>query len=216
MKLDEIIQTRIHAARSKKPRLSDLKYGGDLPSKTIGTGYYSNVLQTNDPHLVAKVPMYPSVLDRDAYFHYISYVVDDNLASENPWFPRIYDIVLVDTALKTELVHYNIKMEKLLTRSDCSPEEMNVLVKNTVNLAYYHPEEEDKRLDMNGYLVDVCRYALKFGDFTRIKDQALIDALKVIKTVMQEGNYTSDIGGSNIMYRRIPTGIQGVLTDPLS
>ncbi len=222
MKLDEIIDTNIMAFRANKP-VQSKQY---TPSE-IGNGWYSTVHAIKDPHLVMKKSFGSPLLQGDAYFQYIQYVVDNKLAESNPYFPRVYDIVLVDSKEDSTHAHYIIKMERLLPWQDITAKEMVTVIEKVVNLkeygAWYTPEflETAQVDELYAVIVDTVIKATR-GDFSFIADEKLTEAIKVIDMIRMSGEqrapgrHTWDIGKNNMMFRRIPTGLQLVITDPLS
>lgn len=224
MKLDEIIDTTFRAVRASR----EMQPKRNL-TKELAHGYFGAVLSTKDPHMVAKISSgYPTMLERDGYFRYISWVVSHHLAEENTYFPRVYDMTVIDTQQDTGRGHYNIKLEKLLTVWECEPEELIALVKRIVNLEIYGETSTGESLDVEmygpggirehveGYISDAVRGYVRYNETKRIKDFMLKDAITQILAMISESGLKEDFYKRNWMFRRTSVGLQLVFTDPVS
>lgn len=221
MKLDEIIDTNIMAFRAKEQIPGKVNM-----NKTLGSGWFSRVSILQDPHLVAKISHGSAVLSADGYFQYMQYVVDNKLADGNPYFPRIYDIILVDSHEDMARVNYTIKMEKLLPYYNVTAQEMAVLVKQIIDVKAYEIWRtiDDDYLNSSSaeslynLIIDATKdYALDVG-VVKLVDRRLMSALDAIKDVRYNETHMFgwDINKNNMMFRRIRTGVQLVITDPIA
>lgn len=89
------------------------KKRGNTPNTVTGA-YAWGSEDPNDPFLYRKKSRVPSYLEKDSYYQYISTVVIPN--QNNPFFPRIYDVILkrdTDGIIKPEY-----RIEKLNTFID--------------------------------------------------------------------------------------------------
>jgi len=88
MKLSEIISTQFGV----KP------YEPLDQSNEIGLGKYSSVSNDPDEHMVMKKDKQLKYrLKDDPYYTYIKAIADRQLSSENPYFPRVYNVDLETT-----------------------------------------------------------------------------------------------------------------------
>lgn len=207
MKIFEIINTKYTPKSNNNPEK-------DRPIKSAG--YYANVLPDEDEHMVNKTYKRPRMgIENEPYYMYIKTIADNNLASSNPFFPRVYEY-----SSNTDEYNYSrpvFKMEKLKHYNEF-PEEIfyeigKNLIKDFENTCEFF-------IKKNAYfrgICDVMNNAIILNDFSDIKDNNLKSALKIIYEIKQQ---TIGAGADlqkpeNTMIRSTRYGPQLVITDPL-
>lgn len=237
MKLFEIIEPQ---------ELPQRRYGGtfrtvdkdeknisslDTDEKRIGSGFFSSVKSVlNDPHLVKK---YRNRFgERDKYWDYADIIIKEKLWN-NPYFPRLYT---KQTYLDREHQELPIiKMEKL--DSKINKKEALYLLDKMFKLSGKDLKEFQEEINENG--VDFITKAIArpiaaiisaesetaftfysgFSEFrldVKIKDPLLKQAINKLIEIKNEISSSVDLHTNNLMYRRGPTGVQVVITDPFS
>lgn len=95
--------------------------------KELGTGYFARVTTTDDePGTVHKTPHdYEWNLETDAYYQYVKMIVTNERLSQNPFFPKIYDVEVIEHPEGTKT--YTIDMERLHPFNSLSQEESVVI-----------------------------------------------------------------------------------------
>lgn len=215
MKVSEITESLV------KPKMSVRQIEKDLPLKKLsdfskrknfdlnltGGAYAWGVQDPRDPFIYRKKNRVPSYLEKDSYYKYITEVVISN--QDNPFFPRVYDVILKKDS--GGLIKPEYRIEKLYEYSE---------------IATYYPYERDLDeilLDMyfsnsDEYgLITMLRYALT-NSYTAqyIKNKKLLDAVNLIRALVDRYGFEIDMHASNIMFRLGKTIPQLVITDPVS
>ena len=73
-----------------------------------------------------------------------------------------------------------------------------------------------KASGMNGALItSAMNRTLHSGEYDEIRDPLLAQALKAIREIAQQGDFSPDIHPENVMIRPTSVGPQMVITDPL-
>jgi hypothetical protein len=189
----------------------------DSEDSALDKGHFAYVTPDDDAHLINKInknPTYHTNHASDPYYAYIKTVADNNLASSNPYFPRIYEIN-AGPGIKTQY-----KMEKLQPYTDFTNDEFLNIGKKIIN---NFSENYQKRCKFAGYdiyvftaIKQIIEKSLNHNDFRDIKDPYLKQALHLIKNIKIKLDAVYDIKPDNIMIRMSKYGPQLVITDPLA
>jgi hypothetical protein len=227
MRLDEIIQTSQLRVAAKKA-ITKVGSHSYYLKNLIGNGSFANVYQAKDAHLVNKRSIEPVLLEKDPYYIYINDIVKNNLASENPYYPRIYSIVLIDSpeigakgedAWQPKGTYYHVNMESLLDYEQVGIDELGALVQRITDFDTYSGwfnTDLTKPGSAMLVLMGVIEYALKVNEMEHAKDPLFEDALRLIRSIKSMNEeFAFDIRETNIMFRRTSVGLQLVLTDLL-
>lgn len=184
-------------------------------------GWYS-AGQTNprDPHEFIKKTHLTSLLDKDAYFQYVTEIRElKQNGYTNPFFPQVYNIDIVQDTKGNQRPRYRI--EKLQPGDDYSEAALLGLyerlfikefdterLKNTSNASRLIWDEIARH----------CDRAAKSNNYSNIRDEELEQALRLVAKLVDE-NYSSwnvDLHSNNIRIRGSNVGPQLVLMDPIS
>lgn len=184
-------------------------------------------------------------LGEDGYYQYLDMLSKNERISNNPFFPRIYDLKTFKG--KDSKYTYSVNMEKLQPMDTLSLEEVLMLGRNLftdfdASMKQYRAEiypdlktpkrtdseAENERLQhwyqgsMRNAAVDCLAHmfdvAMDYnsGVATNVKNSHLKQAMMLIRKTVQSNQFVSDIHRDNIMVRRGPTAPQIVVTDPIS
>lgn len=187
----------------------------------IGLGAYSKVRQhRHDPHMVTKQHHSPKAAKLDKFNQFAKFVIENKL-TDNPHFPRLYNVTKI-TDNKGDYV-YKYDIEKL--------ENLYELDKNELFNIYETHFERDSR-DMHKIskmtamdIADQIAYEIEDGiDGTTgiVKSESLAQALSILNKYLREVRYSedretiNDIHAENVMIRRGKYGYQLVITDPFA
>ena len=173
-----------------------------------GSGAYARgTPDPTDPFLYRKKSRMPSNLEHDAYYQYIKYI--QPYADSNPFFPKVYEIILKKDSAGNIKPDYRI--EKLASLEDAIEQTGESLDQIFVD-KYFHNEDEDYDLD---YLL-IIRKCIYQDYFEIIKDKKLKEAILIIRKFLEKfPNFDEDLHSGNIMVRFGPGGPQLVFTDPV-
>lgn len=225
--LEDIIPTRKSVSLNRSLANPNADYG--INKNVIGKGHYSKVSPDKDQHMVKKHTH--NFEEIDPYHAYIDAIVDSHMTN-NPWFPRVYNIK------EYKDLNGNIgrkyTMEKLITYNDIDEELMIAFVRNLLSkdkfdyimesasdpneLKFYNYDKVRAIHSLyTKYLAHLIISPRRSGEGT-INDTNLLAALDFIKTLIKESEYKyeADLHANNLMYRRTQHGIQGVLADPIA
>lgn len=180
-------------------------YYGNKPA----TGLYSKGRPSiSDPFMFTKITARPIDTYDDAYFNYIKRI--KNYMGQNPYFPRVYVTKINVDSEQMKIPKYQIEklfdkkyLERHFDMSDVSAYLSNKILND--------PSRSE-------HLFHIIRDALRNGNYQRIKDKELVQALKIIKDIKDKSNdrFDYDLHDGNFLYRIGPTGIQLVIADPLA
>jgi len=93
--------------------------GRQQRSRFLGGGLYSNVYRSiSDPQQVVKRNIYPSILEKDAYYQYVRYIF--NRINRNPYLPRVTRVAIKKDASGAERPEY--RLERLQKWAKFDPE----------------------------------------------------------------------------------------------
>lgn len=182
--------------------------GGPIP----GRGLYSKGRTSiQDPFMFSKISVSLKTeeeLESDSYYNYVN-AIKPYIAS-NPYFPRVY-VVKIEKD-RTGLIKIKYQIEKLLDLKELgnTPEERGELLRSINRRILNQPP----LLPLN--LVHIISNATEDGNFTRIKDPLLLQAIELIRDLHDKlpGSYI-DLHSGNILFRRTAQGLWPVLADPL-
>lgn len=216
MLLNELIKTSI-----KNRSINDHDYNAlkderaqNLIDKKENSGAYGKVIHDKtDPHMVKKSNYLPVVnLEKnDGYFSYIKKIVDDDLASSNPYFPRVYDIKTFTDSFGEQ--RYRIQLEKLISLDDIDEKDLYHLMARS--FPNFKINFKENKYNLNDTIDDYLNNRHKFN--TESVDPHLISALEVINKVIKSNpNFSDDLTKDNMMARRTSFGYQLVFVDPIS
>ena len=204
MKLNELFDT----VERERPTKGIQRYTQtDRPDDNYG--YYSMVRpDKTDPHMVRKTPFRPfKGQTNDAYFTYIKYIVDNKIAQENPYAPRVYKIDKF-TDPENGAMKFNIKMEQLVKLSKLEPEQLVTIYEKITG----REVQEDY---VNSYVIADFVDGILTGHHLST-DEQLNDLMKTIWKIKKQYRFSNDLHHGNMMARITPYGPQLVITDPLS
>lgn len=175
------------------------------PLSHLKSGAYGKIYRNkDDPHQIIKVPHVAA--ESDAYYSFIEYVTKTGIAKSNPHFPRVYDIKSWTDAY--DRFKYKIKMETLKHYREIDDE-----ISESMLHRYCDLSDTD---DPFGTLADTIKTAIKFNDYSTIKDKKLIEACEFVSTFLSiNKKYVLDIHGGNLMIRLSPYP-QLVFVDPVA
>jgi uncharacterized ubiquitin-like protein YukD len=206
MKLNEIIQSEvsIHDTKDYNP----LQMGDH-----IGTGtYYTSYENPDDPHTIHKFSRQPTI-SHDGFKIYADYIIKYNLASKNPYFPRIYKH-RTNIEPPSDL-SYEFEIEKLLLYYDIRIKEFRPILELLFNDSEV---EEIMNIHSNeGITIKIARkIRLMITQNIKSKSKLLNQAFFIIQKIIRDNSdIYIDIHEDNIMFRRTNSGIQLVINDPL-
>lgn len=173
----------------------------DIEKMPIGTGYYSHVFNSkSDPHMVNKIDK--SSDKENNYWIFVNALLESKIYTHNPHFPRIYS---VNSKRQTAQV------EKLISFKDIDDTLLKHYLENNFTL--------DEKNDMTGHDQHalICALLSFKPDINMIKSPSIKKAISFVYELQDKWpDTTIDFGMNNIMYRRIPSGIQLVISDPLA
>lgn len=177
----------------------------------IGKGRYSQVT-AQDPYTVDKTlkKWRKKTPSQDPYPIYAE--LSQKLSDKNPYFPRIHAVQQGDRAVYT--------MERLQPLSVLDDETLFQIGKRIISDSHLKYDwknwEQFKKRGMNGGLItSAMNRTLHTGEYDEIRDPLLAQALKAIREIAQQGDFSPDIHPENIMIRPTSVGPQIVITDPL-
>lgn len=175
-------------------------------NKIEGNGYYSSVkADKTDPHLIVK---YNRHFVNDPYHGYIKEVIDNDLASSNIHFPRVYNVKRVKDKDGKVLHKYN--MERLVPMQSLDEDVQQTIIEENFN-------DNDGTMtaqECAEYMDYVVRYGTKSNKANRIKSESLLEALHALYIMRTNYGWDVDLHSHNFMIRTTPVGHQIVLTDP--
>lgn len=210
---------------SRKKTNLNLRHGNsnrDRDGSALGQGAFSTVKDDRtDPHMVKK-HHYSPITDNDEYIDgyvkFVNYLIANEISFTN--LPRIYNVKkIID---KNKQYIYTYQLEKLIPCTAVDVDELIALYKRTVkaNLPEQLHQYDDttKAKEIVRMMGRIFETAVMYNDYDRIKDESVIETLKVIARFMEVAS-DDDLGldmsnSGNLMFRRGPYGIQLVITDP--
>lgn len=205
-----------------EPTVSQTKISSTFGSRKAAdprkSGVYAAVRGLrSDPNMVEKYLLMPSDLSKDAYYKYVT-AIKDQMAG-NPHFPRVYRIKIVtDQDGDTRLSYV---LERLAEMDNSSPEVISLIYEKTLgdlgNWGNISPLSTSNKWQMWNEIVSAIQDSVSSGDFSEIKDEELVKALKLIIDLKEKNDLSYDLFSTNFLIR--PMGKYGpdiVIADPLS
>lgn len=183
----------------------------------VGGGAYASVFKKS-PGTVMRIGKYDPKGSSDAHMNFISHILENNLISNNPYFPRIYKALIVrvpvkpnqyDESKKLQYQYvYVTEMEKLVPFSKLDEQQLEAIADRIFDtkMADYLKNKQDLVID----IPETLHILLSKNKLQDIKDPKLKQALEHI----DETYGALDIHEENIMVRLTNIGPQLVLTDP--
>jgi hypothetical protein len=172
------------------------------------TGAYGKVYDKGDSHTLTKTNFVANPSKTDAYYTYIKYIVDNDLAQENPYFPRVYDIKTIEDANGN--ARYKIDIERLQDLGKISKETISAMLWNL-----FDSDVIDDNIQKYGLAeaLAIC-VELTCEGHAKSKDKYLNEACAIVRKLRNTG-FIFDIHIGNIMVRLSPYP-QLVIVDPLA
>ncbi len=209
--------------------LSGLDLNADKPTvlrnpkvKHLGSGSFASAYAHEDrPHDIRRISK-PAV-DPDAYLKYIE-ALKNNPDYDNPYFPQIHEVTKYtgDADSRGVQTVLSVKAGRLHRLDTLNNKEVHAVLERWFGENYSNVMKKMFHYDLQGissyYLIpDVVRKLIEKKRFRKeVVDQELLRAINFMdKEVLKKG-VQSDIGVNNLMFRRSPSGIQIVLTDPVA
>lgn len=219
--LCEQIQTTVRKRTSKNTWDStsgEAKRSDAIDDKNAG--WSGHVIPGNDPHVMKKRNFVAQRENDDGYFTYIKDVVDNKIASSNPYAPRVYKVDSIEDASGKS--KYDIEIETL-QKTDNVPDELISAVASRL----FNQTQLDIAVNT---LAGVMRHisggpgpgmVLARAIELTIKQKIVSNDSKLnrlcdrIHALMKRNDFELDVHASNIMFRLGATP-QVVIVDPLS
>lgn len=220
MRLNEIFDTKITDRKISKEfnneKLSN-EYFEKKSNNDVNAGNFGYVKKSGDPFTVNKRPHIATDLENDGYFRYIKYVVDNNLAQSNPFFPRVYGLKTFTD--KNGRSRYSIKLEKLENFDNVSINELQNLAKQLFK-NYDELIQNVKKYRKPNNERDAIYWLFhdEIAVTDNLKNSKLKQAIEIISNLQHKDNkhFNWDLHAGNVMARRVPYGLQLVIIDPFS
>lgn len=204
------------------PSRKSINFGMDNQEE-IGSGIFGTAFSTpEEPGTVRKVvgPLH----NLDAYFKYLQLISKNERFTNNPYFPKIFDLQVKQFQYEKDerpYYMYAVDMERLHPLDTLSDKEIELIV----DRIFY--AEKAFRWSSNE-LADVVEKVLrqtsrakipaakrsKFS--TAIKDTKFKHAVLLLQSLFRKEQFSFDIHTGNLMVRRGPGGPQLVITDPVA
>ena len=222
MRLYEIISFEPKSSNQNRYSYTDrLKKAG---AAELGGGCFGQALQgksgkrLNQIAKVGRAGTISTMTDNpkeDAYLSYIRAVQDfEENGGHNLYFPKIHDLKILKT--KDDTIDYRANIEKLVNFHSPRIVENEDLMKSLYQ--YMFKTQESPYGGNAEQMIDNMRWALKSYSFDRIRDPKLVEALKLIADVRDNGprTFNEDFHSGNFMWRITGTMPHLVILDPLS
>lgn len=200
MKLIELFDPKITSVNNKLSNINKLK--DKIRKDKISGGHFSTVYDNKDAHLVTKMSNDAEKGSKDKYWDYINELISDGIWKSNPHFPRIYSIKKHNLHGKT---FYRGTMERLIDEEDIDSQLIKSYIIQNFDLDLKVFE------DRHDLLSAVCT-CIEEG--TLIINEKIKEASDWLINFSRHMGWVFDLHTGNIMFRRISTGIQLVITDP--
>lgn len=224
-----------------RPEVSDRRYNGvfknhheqpfnvqqSTKKRTLGQGFYSSVKShRTDPHLVQKNNHRQMARDTDGFNVFVEWLIQQG-KQENIHFPRIYNIKRI-TDRNGNVVHsYDIERLIQAEAEEVSKEDI---------VAFHEHNIHEDAMDMEGllarddwdedtfkemyfkHLCKVLNRAVKEKIFSYFLTDSMKSAVATMVMATQDESvhqiYYPDFHPGNLMWRRGPTGLILVFSDP--
>lgn len=226
MKLHEIANPVIH---TKSTQTTLRSYRDEVEDdQSISAGSYGFVRPVrHDPHVIQKLDI--DVMDGnfgdDPFLRYIEAIID--LSGENPYVPVVHRVKRLTNATNPKarrgVYRNSYVIEKLVDHYDLKKEFDNSYHKELDPYDMLRHQWEvmfypSAGVDSWDKMCQVMRKAIVRDDYDRIQDDRLADVLSIINQLYTDPAYDCivDLHPGNCMIRRGRTGLQVVITDPLT
>lgn len=225
MLLEELINTKTKEYSLKNP-IGKIKEPKDI----LGKGTASVISNDkNDPHMVNKKSHDVNFNERglpgftmgryDGFRDYAKFIVDNNLAEKNPWFPRIYEMKNFSHNDSGQNVQ-KYKMEKLIELDDLSDDEISFLIEKMFNFETREDHPSDNLNFLTVLISEIINHGVSYSEKVnniKIIDETFLSAIKYLEEfeVQYDANFEDIFTNGNIMFRRTPHGPQLVIVDPV-
>lgn len=172
------------------------------------SGGFGRVYPSGDPHIINKINYAAAVASKDGYMIYVKFLIDNNIASSNPFAPRVY--VMDEIVDKNSESKYRVKMETLHKLSSVEKELLNAIADQL-----FEPHQLHKLAYVP--IADVLARAISSVAKGKIssKNDKLNELCDAIRNIGNDSDVSIDIHSDNIMIRYGKTP-QVVIVDPLS
>ncbi len=238
MKLKQIIKEQIdHRSITTRKPDRELYKGDDSfeydddgniisgqDKERLGKGSFSVVYpDKEDPHMVKKLgrDVGNKGFNRkksDFFLEYAKWITDNNLASKNIHFPRIYE-----TSYDEENDIHDYKMERLQPYTSLSSEALWGLAKKYFDRELIlkkkwfneRDDQDTNKFNLQVMITDSLDDVLTYKKLDMIRDSELLKAAKLVSSEVNKPSRTwrYDIHSDNVMYRLTSVGPQLVLSD---
>lgn len=178
--------------------------------EVIGSGVFADVHDNaKDDHMVNK--RLKNTDDPDPYDEYVEFLVNTKVWQSNPHFPRIYITSGTGDYTMEKLVPYkDIEIDMLKAFWDANFEGKP---------PYNDTPATDEKLELRAKYEIAKHIASRMHNDkhreTIIQPQ-LKEAVRIVVDLCDEMGFRLDIHADNFMFRRLPHGIQLVITDPFA
>ena len=186
----------------------------------LGSGSFASAYTHEDrPHEIRRISK--PTANPDAYHVYIE-ALKNNPDHDNPYFPQIHEVTKYQGRSEGKKTVLSVKAERLHKLTDLNNKEIQAVLERWYGENYKTVLRDllnirDVRISI--YLItSTIRDLINNENREKIVDQDLLRATIFIdkKVLRKRKGIQSDIGINNLMFRRSPSGIQIVLTDPVA
>ena len=211
--------------------------GRDPDTEYVGGGSFADAFANpkRTPHDIRKLSNRPrDAHDIDGFFYYIK-ALEQNPDNTNPYFPRFRQIKIYinrddaqwsdgETDPRRDEITYSAQMERLEDLRLISKKERKAIYRRIFGDNFKKAMKSLKRVPDHPYgepMLTVIQQAVKHAGSRAglngyMVDEDFIRATTFIKKIADKYSIGLDLHDENIMFRRGPTGLHLVLTDPLS
>lgn len=180
--------------------------------KNPNHGAFGRVYSSGDPHIINKISHGAEIAETDGYMRYIKFLIESNIASGNPFAPRVYNMSELED--KSGRAKYKVKMETLHSLKTADPELLEALAEQLFT------EEDLNRAARFVGGGEIGKRFAKAIDMVadgniRSKNEQLNELCDAIGKLAYDGRVMTDIHWGNVMirYGKPP---QIVIVDPLA
>lgn len=222
MKIRKLLEAEFETNVQKFKSKNVFNYEQDKKRRNERTGsdkegHFGRVYDKPDQHTLTKVPHQAST--KDGYLIYIRYIVNNKLAQNNPFFPRVYD--LKEWKDKNGYTKYKVELERLFPIEN---EEVEVIKGLCESLFSNHKIEKtfhkvngwgfsDERKEWSTILAILIEACILGDGSVASTNNLLNSACEQIRGNLLKGNIL-DLHYGNIMVRKSPYP-QVVIVDPI-
>ncbi len=234
MKIKDILEDFPKIRKKRVKRLPKqhayMGIGKDAPSvlrdpkvKHLGSGSFASAYTHKDrPHDIRRISA-PSI-EPDAYHKYID-ALKKSPDYDNPYFPQIHEVTKYTGGVEGKETVLSVKAGRLRRISELRTEEIQAVFERWFGEDYENVLAKEYPLggtgaqagDLSYYMFPaLVRKIIEEKKFRKkVVDQDLLRAAIFISKLLTN-KVRTDLGINNLMYRRSPSGIQIVITDPVA